>query len=63
MSSDIGVFTVGYFQTPQITTMAGYIFSPPSEGKGLVVVNIFAFDLRSPRLSGVPYTEPTGLSL
>lgn len=32
---------MGYFQTPQITTMAGYIFSAPSEGKGLVVVNIF----------------------
>lgn len=34
MSSDTwGVVFRGYFQTLQITTMAGYIFSAPSEGK------------------------------
>lgn len=38
MSSDTrGVVFTGYFQNPQITTMAGYIFSV---GKDLVVVNI-----------------------
>lgn len=50
LSSDTqGVVFVGYFQTPQITTMAGCIFSSPTEGKGLVVVNIF-FGLVEPRL-------------